>query len=73
MTQYAIKQTKEFSEELKSVCFGNAETMKKLRTAMNVFQADIEGTTIKAGDVSIHVENGDEFEDVVKKYAYWHN
>ena len=51
--------------------------MKKLGMAMSVFQEDIsesgKNINIKAGDISIHVEPGDEFEAVVKKYAYWNN
>jgi hypothetical protein len=74
MTQYAVKQTKEFSEELKNVCFGKPVILKKLKEAMSVFQNDIPEKNIKAGDISIHVEDGkDEFEAVVKKHAYFHN
>lgn len=81
ITQYAIKQTAEFSEVLKEVCFGKPEVMKKLRAGMSVVQEDIAtdiigkdlGVIIKAGDLSIFVKSGDEFEAVVKKYAYWHN
>jgi hypothetical protein len=73
LTQYAIKQSKEFSEELKTVCGGKPEIIKKLRTAMSVFQNDIPEKSIKAGDISIYIESGDEFEMVVKKYAYLNN
>lgn len=73
MRQYAIKQTAEFSEELKSICLGNPEIMKKLRSGLTIAQNNDEKRNIKAGDMLIFVKAGDEFEEAVKKYAYWNN